>query len=234
MLNIKVIGHRGAPGIYPENTISSIIKAIELKVDGVEVDVRSTSDNVLVLFHDEKLDRLIGVSKYLSEVTYDYLSKLKLRGERIPKLDELLPLIKHHSNIMFFIEIKEPGIIFNLLKMLEDNGIKDNVALISFYHNVLKTPKSYGFKVGAIFACRPLSLLKYFNELKPDYVIPRHDVIDIDLVEEAHSMGAEVVAWVVNDKKTFLKMKELKVDWIATDYPDKITRLVHTNTNNEK
>ncbi|MEM1832109.1 MAG: glycerophosphodiester phosphodiesterase, partial [Desulfurococcaceae archaeon] len=44
MLKIKVIGHRGAPGIYPENTISSIIKAIELKVNGVEVDVRSTSD----------------------------------------------------------------------------------------------------------------------------------------------------------------------------------------------
>ncbi|MEM4005488.1 MAG: glycerophosphodiester phosphodiesterase, partial [Desulfurococcaceae archaeon] len=69
-MKIKVIGHRGAPMIYPENTISSIIKAIELKVDGVEVDVRSTWDNVLVLFHDEKLDRLIGVSKYLSEVTY--------------------------------------------------------------------------------------------------------------------------------------------------------------------
>ena len=138
---MKVIGHRGFCGVYPENTLISIVKAIEVGVHAVEVDVRATKDNVLILFHDDKLDRLTGVKGYVREKTFDYISKLRVKNERILTFKEFLELVKKYQNVHFFVEIKEPDTVNSVIDEIESVGLRDRITLISFYHNALKIAK---------------------------------------------------------------------------------------------
>ncbi|RLI46366.1 glycerophosphodiester phosphodiesterase, partial [Candidatus Bathyarchaeota archaeon] len=73
---IEVIGHRGAAGLEPENTLRSVRRAIELGVDRVETDVRVSRDGRLVIMHDETVDRTTNGHGYVSELTFDELRSL--------------------------------------------------------------------------------------------------------------------------------------------------------------
>ena len=221
---MKIIGHRGACGYYPENTLLSIAKAIEMGVDGIEFDVRATSDKVVILFHDERLDRLTGVKGFVHEKTYEFISRLKVRGEKIPRLSEVLEFLKKY-NITVFIEIKDPEIIDQVVNEIENYGLKNRVYIISFYHHCLKIAKNKGFKIGFIFVCRPVSIGSLVSKLKPDIILPRIDMVDKDLVNEAKRLEIEVGSWVINDEHTFEKAKKLDLDWIATDYPDRVKKM---------
>jgi len=223
---VKLIGHRGACGIYPENTLLSIRKAVELGVDGVEFDVRRTKDGVLIVFHDERLDRLTSGRGYVRERNYDYISKLKVKGEPIPKLSEVLEYLRGARGVEVFVEVKEPDTVGEVMGLVESYGLRDRTTIISFYHTALQEASRRGWRVGPIFVCRPLKLKSLVADLEPYVVLPRYDMIDRELVEEAHEMGAEVVAWVVNDLEVLSTVRELGVDWIASDYPNKMINLL--------
>ncbi len=221
---VVVIGHRGACGYYPENTILSLSKAIEMGVDAVEFDVRMTRDGVLVLFHDEKLNRLLKMPGYLREKTYSYISRLSIRGEKIPTLEEALNFLRD-KNVNIVIEIKEPDTVNKVLDTVKKSGIdKSRILFVSFHHEILHVPKSEGYRVGAIFVCRPRSLRSMFSDLVPDVVLPRQDMLDPDMVKEAHDMGMLVGTWVVNDEQDLDRVLKMGVDMVASDYPDKILR----------
>ncbi len=222
--SIVVIGHRGACGYYPENTLLSLSKAIEMGVDAVEFDVRMTRDGVLVLFHDEKLDRLLKIRGYLREKTYSYISRLSIRGEKIPTLEEALSFLKD-KKVNIVIEIKEPDTVEKILDVVKRSGIeKSRIMFVSFHHEILHVPKSDGYRVGAIFVCRPRKLSSMFQDFVPDVVLPRYDMLDEALVKEAHDMGMMVGTWVINDEQDLMRVLRLGVDMVASDYPDKIIR----------
>src|SRR6266568_6727931 len=95
---MKVIGHRGAAGLAPENTYAGFDLALEIGVDGIETDVQKTKDGKLVLFHGELLDRTTNGKGVLQETPWQELQQLdagswfdgKYAGERIPLLIEAL------------------------------------------------------------------------------------------------------------------------------------------------
>lgn len=90
-----IIGHRGAAGIEPENTIPSIEAAVEAGVDMVEFDVRVTKDKQLVVLHDANCKRIAGINKNIDEMTLEELNALTTRsGHHIPRLDEALSAAK--------------------------------------------------------------------------------------------------------------------------------------------
>lgn len=223
---IKVIGHRGAPALLPENTIASVVKALELGVDGVEVDVRATKDRVLVLFHDEGLERLAGVRALLSERTYSYISTIRVRGERIPRFEEFLEVVERYPNKIFFVEVKEPELVGTVADAAVERGLGDRVVVISFFHRALLAARRRGLRVGVIFVCRPVELRRLVEGVDPSFVFPRYDMVDEELVDEAHRIGAEVCPWVVNDAAALHKMVELGVDWVATDHPERVLKLL--------
>ena len=77
--NVVTIGHRGAMGHVTENTIPSIQKAIELGVDGIEIDVFKCKSGEIVLFHDKKLDRLTSVKGFIENIDIDSINKIKIK-----------------------------------------------------------------------------------------------------------------------------------------------------------
>ena len=93
-----IYGHRGVPSQAPENTLYSFQKAFELNVDGIELDVQITKDNILVVHHDPHLQRLTGEQTLISGSNYNELLSIDARGyefdslkiQRIPKLEDVL------------------------------------------------------------------------------------------------------------------------------------------------
>ncbi len=100
-----IIAHRGASAEKPENTLAAFQRALELKVDGIELDVHFTRDGVPVVFHDSTLRRLTGSRGRLAERTWRELSPLRVNGtEPIPRLVDVLRLTRGRALVQ--IELK--------------------------------------------------------------------------------------------------------------------------------
>ena len=144
--NVVTIGHRGAMGHVTENTIPSIQKAIELGVDGIEIDVFKCKSGEIVLFHDKKLDRLTSVKGFIENIDIDSINKIKINDQyKIPLLEEVLEIIP--ENIFLNIELKGKGTAKKvneiLLKKISNNSSKMKNYIISSFDwdelNILKS-----------------------------------------------------------------------------------------------
>ena len=121
-----IIGHRGACGLEPENTLRSVQRAMDLGVDMVEIDIYEHEGRLIVM-HDETLDRTTnGVGKY-SDYSLDHLRKLDAgKGERIPYLEEVIELTR--DKVGLNIEIKGRGVV----PLLDQTIHSDDGFLVSF------------------------------------------------------------------------------------------------------
>ncbi len=105
---MKIIGHRGACGYEPENTISSFKKALELGVDAIELDVYVLGRGELVVIHDDKVDRTTNGKGYVLDYSFEELRKLDAgNGQTIPTLEEVLDLVNMKTSVN--IELKGTG-----------------------------------------------------------------------------------------------------------------------------
>lgn len=130
---VLVSAHRGYWADFPENSLSAFRKAIEAGADIVEMDVRLTKDNVMVVFHDACLDRMTNAYGRLNQYTYDQIKDLYLRnhegqltGYHILRLDDAMDVLKGEAVIA--LDIKEGGILFDktfvrVLKLLKEKGM---------------------------------------------------------------------------------------------------------------
>lgn len=150
-----VIGHRGNPMEYQENTLAGYKSLLDLNVDGFETDVFLTKDKKLVLFHDVNTFKLTGVNRNITEMTYEEIKKLNLtkqvaygkyvynytKTEKIPLLEDLLREMKDSGQLMI-LEMKpsyppydinhsrETGV--EVAKMVMKMGLEKQVVLSSF------------------------------------------------------------------------------------------------------
>lgn len=99
-----VVGHRGVPAAHQENTLAGFRRAVALGLDAIELDVRLTRDRRAIVFHDASTERLTGVRRAVSDMTWDEVSRLRIQSvlggsgnavhyaqrERIPLLAEVL------------------------------------------------------------------------------------------------------------------------------------------------
>ena len=148
--NIYVAAHRGWCSEYPENTMEAFRAAVELGVDQIETDVRMTKDGVLVLIHDDLVDRTTNGTGKVSEMTFDELRALdagikkdeKFAGAKVPTLIELMELVKDHPTMTLDLELKEYPIngreeiayevCDRVLKIVADYGFEDRFVINSF------------------------------------------------------------------------------------------------------
>jgi len=107
---ILIAANRGVHNDFPENSMSAFTKAIELGVDVIEIDIRNTKDNFLVIMHDDTVDRMTNGKGRVNELTFEEIGKLRLKfngqltDEKIPTLEEVLMLAK--GKILVDLDIK--------------------------------------------------------------------------------------------------------------------------------
>lgn len=144
--NIEIAAHRGDASHFPENTLPAFESAYEKGVDYIELDLHQTKDNVIVVLHDNTLDRTTDGSGQVKDYTYDQIRKLNAgNGAWVPTLTEVLDLAKK-NNGKLIAEIKSPeiypGIEGNVISLLEKHSYEEKVIIASFDKNYIEGFKS--------------------------------------------------------------------------------------------
>lgn len=139
-MKTMIIGHRGAAGTQFENTIAGFKAAIAMGVDAIELDVRKTADDAVVVCHDGDLLRVAGQNILINSITLPELRQIKLKDgvSTVPILDEVLDVA---GNTLVLVEVKGSGMSKQLLKVL-DRHPKANITIISFKLKELRALKS--------------------------------------------------------------------------------------------
>lgn len=224
--NLLCIGHRGAMGHAPENTLASIRKALELGAPCMEVDVYYVDGHVVV-FHDERLERTTNGTGYICEQSFDYLRSLDAGdGQQIPTLEEVCKLIGSRAGLN--IELKGIGTaapVTELLSELISNGAhRDQFLVSSFHHRELLEVKrlNQDIKLGALVRGIPVNGAKFAENLGAFSVHPSLDFIDRQFVEDAHNRDLKVYVFTVNHPEDIARMQMLGVDGVFTGFPERV------------
>ena len=224
---IEVIGHRGAAGLEPENTLRSVRRAIELGVDRVEIDVRVSRDERLVIMHDETVDRTTNGHGYVSELTFDELRSLDAgMGEKIPTLEEILKFTMGKAKLE--IELKVPEATEPTIQLIEELNAEKDVIVISFIHELLERVHDLNpnIKTGALFFEVPKDILQRALKAHASSIHVYYRNVNSELVKEAHRSGLEVAVWNPNRIEEMREMIDLGVDAIGSDRPDRLIQLL--------
>jgi glycerophosphoryl diester phosphodiesterase len=222
------IGHRGAMGYAPENTLLSFKKALELKVDAVELDVYVCKTGELVVIHDDKVDRTTDGHGYVTYKTFEELRNLDAgQGEKIPTLEEVFDLIDRKVKVN--IELKGTRTAQPVFELIE-NYVKnkcwnyDDFLISSFNHYELKRFNELNpeVKIGALITGIPIGFAEFAEKVNASSVNLCIEFINQAFVDDAHERGLNVFVWTVNDLDDIERMKQLGVDGIFSNFPDRL------------
>ena len=218
-----VIGHRGAKFHALENTVDSIKKAIVLKADMVEVDVRLTKDNVPVLMHDMRINRTTDGKGRVSKLTLKEIKRFNTDGEKVPTLEHVL---RNFKNIKFNLHMKEYKAMLPALKLIYKHKAEDRIMVSSFSLGVLRLLKEFNPQIESALICivPRKSSLRLAKRLKLNAVNPHYFFVTKRFIERAHRLGIEVNPWTVNNLHKIEKLIENDADGIITDDPSLIKK----------
>ena len=214
------IGHRGARAYAPENTIRSFKRALEIGVDGVELDVRKTKDNQLVVIHDADVKRTTNGEGLVSELTLREIKGFSVEGgEKIPTLEEALDFLD--KKVKVFVELKEAGVEEQVLSLVHAKDVEKSVVIVSFLEEALKKVRELDKDVetGLIYA-KHKNPVKAALELKANYLLALYRFVHTVNVVKAHEDGLKVLVWTINTPQEVEEYAKKGVDGITSDKPD--------------
>ncbi len=234
MSKTKIWAHRGASGYVPENTLEAFQKAVEMKADGVELDVQMTKDGELVVIHDETTDRVSDGTGYVKDHTYKELRALDVSRPipdygtvHIPTLAQVLEELRP-TGLTINIECKTgiffyPGLEEKMVRLVEDMGMTERIWCSSFNHeSVLRVQKlcpemKTGFLIGDII----VDAADYAKKHNVQALHPAlYHMQDEGLAERCRKNGLALHVWTVNEKEHIRKLGMAGIDAVITNYPD--------------
>jgi glycerophosphoryl diester phosphodiesterase len=218
----KIIGHRGAAGLVFENTLNSMLKAIELGVSCIEFDVWMTTDGELFVFHDAYLDRLTNETGFTAEISTEKLKQLRLKnGDEIPTLKEIVAIAKARK-VQLLVEVKAENAFEETLKILEKELPYSAFIVGSFYHTPIMDLKKANpeLQTSIMFEGVPAMLEDYLEMVNPDYVTASIDTVNNSLADTVKSQGRRLLLYTVNTEAEIKLAREASPYGIITNYPN--------------
>jgi glycerophosphoryl diester phosphodiesterase len=215
-----IIGHRGAKGVEPENTLRAIRRGMAC-ADYVEVDARLSRDGIPVIMHDPMLDRTTNGTGPVNRYTLKELKTLDAgRGEQIPTLEEVCSLVNGHCGL--FVEIKEPGSEALVCNVIRQNQ-PENLYIVSFHPEVIGSGKDLlsGVKTGIIYSRALADLPGAAAGLEADAILLKFALLSGDVVKECRNKNLLIISWTLDSPEEFQMASDLGIDGLATDYPCK-------------
>jgi glycerophosphoryl diester phosphodiesterase len=223
MSRVLKIGHRGAAGHAPENTLAAVERGITLGVDFVEIDIQRSADGVLIALHDRKVNRTTD-----GKGRADALSLRELRafdagnGERIPTVEEVLKLAAGRTGVM--LELKAGGTAGQTVRAVQRAGFANPVIYASFLHEELTDVRAMepGAALMVLFDRLPRAPVAYAARYRPTYVGLRHDRTDRSLVEAFQRERVRVCVYTANAPEDIRRVLSFGVDGVISDFPERI------------
>jgi glycerophosphoryl diester phosphodiesterase len=225
---IQSFGHRGAKGHVSENTLASFQKALDLNVDGIELDVHVCATGELMVFHDFTLDKMTNGSGEIHNFSLEELRKLRVNDVfEISTLEEILNLIDKKCQVN--IELKghdtaKPAVQTIEKYIKEYNWKMENFIVSSFQRDEL-------FKVSQFNSKIPLAVLtqasveqamEWAEEFSTNIIHPHFSLLTEDNCKIATKKGFQINTWTVNDVIDIERLKKYKINGIISDFPDRI------------
>lgn len=216
------IGHRGAKGHVAENTLASFQKALDLKVDGVELDVHLSLDQKVMVIHDATIDRTTTSKGFVNQMNASELNEFG-----IPTLEEVLVLI--NEKCIVNIEIKDSSATTFVLEILQKYTLEKKwnsklFQISSFNWDVLRVCHSENktISLGVLTENSIEEALTFARKIKAHAINPHFKLLTIKNVSVIHENGFKIFPWTVNQSEDITFVKSLKVDGIISDFPDRI------------
>jgi glycerophosphoryl diester phosphodiesterase len=221
-----IIAHRGASGREFENSRAAFARAVELKADGVELDVHSTEDGIILVHHDAELAGVgpIGHLKY-TEVQASRLPN----GETVPTLPEVLEIV---GDLRVYVEVKTLAPAFDdaLLAVLEQGPAPSRYAVHSFDHRIIARlgQERPSLARGILLASYPIDPLALLKAAGATTLWQDHSLIDAALIDTIHGAGGQIIAWTVNQPADALRLAQLGVDGLCGNHPHRLRTTLET------
>lgn len=215
----KIIAHRGASGYQPENTLPAFTRAVEMGADGIELDIHSTADGLLAVFHNGIVG---GVP--IGHLTFDGLQdRVDLpQDEVVPELETVLARVG--GSLTVYIEVKtlDPGCDARLLEAIAASPRPDACQVHSFDHRIIKRllAASPGLVGGALSSSYPLDPIGPVRACGATVLWQARDQVDADLVTAVKAAGLQLITFTVDRPGEVKQMADLGVDAICTNTPD--------------
>lgn len=216
-----LIAHRGGAAEAPENTLAAFQRALALGVDGLELDVRVTRDGTPVVYHDATLTRLTGRRRAVARLALADLRALRVHGEPIPTLAEVLALVRRRAVVQ--IEIKAGVPVAPVVRAVQQARAAGQVLLSSFAAAAVATARTLAPRIPRLL----ISGRKPAKTLAP--LLARLDAAGVSLDHRAipsaewiaalHQGGWRVWCWTVNDPPAMRRLAAWGVDAILSDNP---------------
>lgn len=231
---MEIFAHRGASAYYPENTMLSFEKAIEMGCTGIETDVQMTKDGVLVLMHDERVDRTTGEIGYVKEFTFNEIRKLNagyykhFKFCQIPTAEELLELGKEKGILINF-ELKTyhpvaDHIEDKLVQLIYKYEMQNNVIISSFFQEPLLRCRQLDSTIRlALLTTSPVKI-SCLSSLGIHIVHPIYYLTSFIVQLKQNHFNVNV--FTVNKKRQMKKFMKLNVDGLITDMPDVASQVI--------
>jgi glycerophosphoryl diester phosphodiesterase len=249
------IAHRGGRGLWPENTLVAFENAEKLGVDVLEMDLRVTSDGVIVVIHDRRVDRTTDGTGRVDSMTFADLRKLDAgyrfsegpeggfpyrgKGIVIPTFDEVLARFPAGQ---LNVEMKdiEPAQAVRLCTAIQGNNAVERVLVASAGHEAMSAFRDAcpsvatsvtareGFLLYALYRLRISSLYRgpATAVQMPDR-LGRGPMVEPGLIHLAAEINMPVQVWTVNQETEMKRLIELGVHGIMTDFPDRLLRVLN-------
>jgi len=231
--SFTVIGHRGASGYAPENTMASFLKAVECGVPMIECDVHETKDGVVAVIHDPDVARTTDGQGAVSDLTWSELRKLdagswfkpEFAGQKIPRIEEVFEILG--PKVLIDIEVKAgaslyPNIVKKLAALIRNYDLADRVMISSFHAEYLREARELlpESEITLIYSKpRPAAVQEAVREGWHS-LHPRWDQTTPQLIAEAHAHGILVRPWNFNQDEQMRTYLQMDIDGISSDFPD--------------
>ncbi|WP_159885931.1 glycerophosphodiester phosphodiesterase [Paenibacillus puerhi] len=234
-----IIGHRGAAGEAPENTLASFRLALEQGADAIELDIHETADGELIVCHDHTVDRTTDGSGFIEQLTMEELRRLdagswfdeRFAGERLPLLADVLALTP--PGIMINVEIKcgySARLSGELQRLLKEYDRLATVVVSSFGHKTLHRLKRDipELRIGLLYVGGFVhhARLAELSDMEVYSLHPHYLSMDAEDVAQAVSAGLQVYPYTVNDPVHLTRAVEAGFSGIITDYPARLREIL--------
>lgn len=247
-MSVKVIAHRGACKVAPQNTMPAFEKGLEIGIDGFETDVHLTSDGVPVLCHDYEIEETSNGHGLITSMTLDELRQYdfgsyfdeKFEGTTIPTLEEFLTLCEDDDVEVMNIEIKpskenDMTVVHKTIEAVKAHGLFDKLLISSFSAKMLLESKKIDKNCKTAFLYSPIDKIvvkilftaaRFAKALGLTALHPHYSLVTDKYVAKAHACGIQVNTWTVNKEKDIRRMIKMGVDGIITDYPELVNKII--------
>jgi glycerophosphoryl diester phosphodiesterase len=202
-----ILGHRGSPKRFPENTIASFEETLRAGADGFETDLRLLFDRTAVLFHDDELHE-----EDVETLTFTQVA------ERGALVDRLSDLSRFAGRGMMVLEVKRARWEETLIEHVRE---WPDAVIASFDHSIVAELRKRDVRVplGITFHGYIVDVAGYAARLGATWAFPNYRFVDEEMVQSLHAEGIQVMPWTANRKHEWARLRELGCDGVITDLP---------------